>query len=89
MFRIRWQRRALDELTDLWTQADSALRQAITAASHTIDQRLQADPNNEGESRSRGRRIGFVPPLAVIFRVEADGQTVSVLQVRLLGRRGP
>jgi plasmid stabilization system protein ParE len=89
MFRVRWERRALDELTDLWTQADSVLRQAITAASHAVDQRLQADPNGEGESRARGRRITFVPPLAVIFRVEAAGQTVSVLQVRLLRRRGP
>jgi hypothetical protein len=88
MFRVRWERRALDELTDLWTQADSSLRQAITTASHIIDQRLRADPNDEGESRAKNRRIMFVPPLAAIFRVEADGQTVSVLQVRLFRRRG-
>jgi hypothetical protein len=83
MFRVRWERRALDELTDLWTQADSALRQDITAASHTIDRRLARDPLNEGESRPRGRRITFIPPLAVFFRVENDGQTVSVLHLRL------
>lgn len=89
MFRVRWGRRALDELTNLWTQADSATRRAITSASYTVDQRLRHSPQQEGESRSRGRRITFVPPLAVIFRLEADGQTVSVLQVRLYRRRGP
>lgn len=89
MFRVRWERRALDELTDLWTQADSATRQALTAASHTIDRRLARDPLNEGESRPRGRRIAFFPPLAVLFRVENDGQTVSVLHLRLFHRAKP
>jgi plasmid stabilization system protein ParE len=87
MFRVRWERRALDNLADLWTQADSVARQAITKASHTIEQRLRQNPHQEGESRSKGRRITFELPLAVIFRVEADGQTVSVLHVRLVRRR--
>jgi len=88
MFRVRWERRALDELANLWSQADPASRQAITTASHAVDQHLQRDPNQEGESRFQGRRITFVAPLAVVFRVEPDGQTVSVLQVRLFRRRG-
>ncbi|HYT88845.1 MAG TPA: hypothetical protein VEL76_09065 [Gemmataceae bacterium] len=88
MFRVRWSRRALNVLAAIWTQADSEGRRAITAASHTIDQRLGADPHNEGESRPRGRRITFVPPLAVVFRIEADGQTVSVLYIRQFRRRG-
>ena len=87
MFRVRWERRALDELTTLWTKADSAQRQVLTAASHTVDKRLRHNPFGEGESRSLGRRILFVPPLAVIFRIEADGQTVSVLQVRMFRQR--
>jgi plasmid stabilization system protein ParE len=87
MFRVRRERRALDELTRLSTQADSATRQAVTSASHAIDQRLRQNPQQEGESRPRGRRIAFMPPLAVVFRVERDGQTVSVLQIRLFRRR--
>ena len=87
MFRVEWLQSALDELTRLWTQADATLRQALTAASHAIDQRLQSDPLQEGESRFRGRRITFVPPLAVTFRVEADGQTVTVVEIRLFRRR--
>jgi hypothetical protein len=88
MFRVRWERRARDGLTTLWTQADSAQRQAITVASHVLDQRLQRHAHVEGESRSKGRRITFVAPLAAVFRIEPDGQTVSVLQVRMFRQRG-
>jgi len=88
MFRVEWLQVALDELTDLWTQADSTQRQAITMASHAIEQRLMRDPANEGESRSGGRRITFIPPLAFRFQIEADSLTVTVLHVRLFGRRG-
>ncbi len=87
MFRVEWLQSALDELAILWTQADATLRQAITAASHTLEQRLRTDPANEGESRPGGRRITFVSPLAVRFQIEADGQTVTVLQVQLFRRR--
>ncbi len=88
MYRVRWERRALDELADQWVGAHSSERQAITAAVHKIDERLRADAASEGESRAEGRRIVFEPPLAVTFRVEADGRTVSVLQVRLYRRKG-
>lgn len=87
MFRVDWLEVALDELAALWTQSDSVQRQAITAASHAIEQRLARDPNNEGESRPGGRRITFSAPLAVRFQVEPDGQTVTVLQVRMFRRR--
>jgi hypothetical protein len=87
MYRVRWERRALDELTDHWIQADSLQRRATTAAVHRIDKRLQADAPDEGESRAQGRRIVFEPPLAVTFRIEPDGRTVSVLQARFFRRR--
>ena len=88
MFWVRWEQHALNELAHFWTEGDSGLRQAITAATQIIDKRLKQNPYPEGESRSRGRRITFCPTLAVIFRVEADGRTVSVLQIRLFKRRG-
>ena len=40
-------------------------------------------------SRSKQRRITFAPPLAVTFRIEDDGKTVSVLRIRLFRRRKP
>jgi hypothetical protein len=83
MFLVEWLQTALDELADIWNRADSALRQAITAASHDLEQRLQNDAAHEGESRAGSERFVFVPPPGVTFRVEPDGQTVTVLHVRV------
>ena len=87
VFQVEWLQSAQDELADAWVQADSTRRQAITAASHVVEQRLRTAPLNEGESRSRGRRFTFVPPLAVTFRVDTRGQTVTVVQVRMYRKR--
>jgi hypothetical protein len=89
MFRIEWLQSALDELARIWMRANSAERQAITAASDEIEQHLQRSAPSEGESRPGGRRIMFAAPLAVTFRIEDDGRTVTVLQVRMFRRRRP
>lgn len=81
MFTVRWKPSARDELTDLWVNADSALRRAITQASDRIDRRLAADPLNTGESRPNGRRIYFHSPLGVLFRVYPNRSLVWVLAV--------
>lgn len=70
---------AEQELADIWLQATD--RDAVTRASNTIDRLLAIDPLNEGESRSRGRRILFVPPLGVIFAVREDDRCVDILNV--------
>lgn len=88
MFRVDWLQSALDELANIWTGADSPQRQAITAASHGIDQRLRSDPEEEGESRPGGRRVTFVPPLTITFQVEANEPVVTVIHVRMFRRRG-
>jgi hypothetical protein len=44
MFRVEWLREAVGELAELWIEADSPFRQAITEATHALDQELQADP---------------------------------------------
>jgi hypothetical protein len=89
MFRVAWLQSALDELADLWTRATSAERQAVTAAVHVVEQRLRTDPAAEGESRPKGRRFTFVPPVAVTFRVNPDENTVTVIHVRLYRRKMP
>jgi plasmid stabilization system protein ParE len=81
IFRVEWVQTALNQLTTIWMSADSAQRQAITAATHQIDQQLKANPYGPSESRPEGRRILFESPLGILFRIEADGKTVSVLQV--------
>jgi hypothetical protein len=81
MFRVRWKKSALAELTSLWMGADSERRQAITEAAHQIDQQLQLNPDKQGESRPDGRRIFFAPPLGVLFRIFSEQSVVRVLQV--------
>ncbi len=87
MFRVRWEETALNELAKAWVEADSATRQLITQATDEIDRRLKTDPLAEGESRSEGRRVFFVLPLGVTFRVEADRPIVSILRLWILPRR--
>lgn len=84
MFQVEWIQEALDDLVTFWMDADSTGRQQITSATDEIDARLSANPEAEGESRDENKRITFASPLAVVFRVEEDGKTVSVLQVRLI-----
>jgi hypothetical protein len=86
MRKVEWLQDVLDALAQLWMQSDSDLRQAITKACYAVEKRLAKDPENEGESRVDGRRITFEPPLAVVFRLEADGRTVTVVEVRLMRR---
>jgi hypothetical protein len=87
MHTVHWLQSALDELTDIWVQADSAVRYAITDASHQLESVLQKDPQNEGESRYGASRITFMPPLIATFQIEADGVSVTILQIRLLKKR--
>jgi ParE toxin of type II toxin-antitoxin system, parDE len=82
-YRVRWSKAALNTLASLWLQGDSSVRQAITDATRQIDNLLGADPLLNSESRTPRKRVLFVPPLGVIFRMEEDEKTVSVLKVWL------
>lgn len=78
-FDVLWLPDAEQELAAIWTQApDKAI---ITQAANQIDGLLQRNAPSEGESRSGGRRILFVIPLGVIFRVIPDNKTVQVSRV--------
>jgi hypothetical protein len=87
MFHVEWLETALDDLANLWTQADSNQRQGITSATHLLEQRLSSDPMRDSESRAEGHRITFVPPLAIRFQIDNERNSVTVLHVRLFGRR--
>ena len=79
----------LAELGRLWLQARPSMRPNITAAFGRINQRLQADPIGQSESRPGGRRIRFEAPLGIYFRIEPDGQTITVLRVWQFRSRTP
>jgi hypothetical protein len=87
MYQVVWLQTALDELTMIWTQADSTQRQTITTAANKIDQLLDTDPNNQGESRDRGRRFLYIPPLGLTFEVHRQQSTVRVLHVWFVRQR--
>jgi plasmid stabilization system protein ParE len=80
-YRIVWLQSALDELTEIWTQAPSQLRKTITKASHAIDTQLVVNPEQRGESRPKGRRVDFFPPLGVCYRVDVQDGIVAVVHV--------
>lgn len=83
--RVRWERIALAGLADAWLAARSPERRRIVAAAAEIDRQLATTADTSGESRPGGRRVMFVPPLGVLFRVTSD--TVSVLRVWPLRQR--
>jgi hypothetical protein len=81
MFRVEWLREAVGELAELWIEADSPFRRAITEATHALDQELQADPFRASESREGEVRISFSDPLAILFEVDPHQKIVWILHV--------
>jgi hypothetical protein len=80
-FSMWWSRRALNALTEIWLERPGE-RGEINQATSTVDQVLSIDPQNQGESRDKGRRVLFVTPLIVFYRVEIEDRVVRVLDVR-------
>lgn len=79
-FKVRWTRRARNQLADIWlTHYD---RGGVTAAAHRIDMLLARDPENQGESRPKNRRIIFESPLVAIYRINTVNNLVVVSNVR-------
>jgi plasmid stabilization system protein ParE len=79
-YRVRWAKAARAQLTTVWLNA--ADRNAVTSASHRIDQILARNPHSAGESRDRGRRLLIVPPLMVVYRVIDAKHTVRVVSTK-------
>jgi hypothetical protein len=80
MFSIYRNQAALAPLTATWEQADSRLREAILHASRCVDEQLQSEPHEKGESREQGTRILFQAPLAVTFEVDQARKLVRILR---------
>ena len=87
MFRVDWLQGALDDLAGIWMQADSALRQDITAATEALDQELQADPFRNSEAREDEERVLFAYPLAAQIEIDLSARRVWVLHVWRFRRR--
>ena len=62
-------------------RVNSHRRAEVTRAAAELDRRLADYGPEEGESRPGGRRITFVKPVSIIFRVYEETKTVPVTQV--------
>lgn len=82
MYQVSWQPAAIQELADLWTRADTTVRQAINDAVEQVDDRLERNPSSFGESRGGNNRVGFAFPLVVMFTISSEKSTVYVAHVR-------
>jgi hypothetical protein len=81
-FVVRWSRRALDAVTEMWMAQSGDERTAITQATATVDRLLQLNPAEQGESRSdASRRVLFAPPLVVTFSIAEEQRIDRVLNV--------
>jgi len=78
-YTVRWLPAAEEELAGLWL--DAANRAEITRAAHALDERLQLEPEQIGESRTGALRIHFEGPLGVLFRPRSDVRLVEVVHV--------
>ncbi len=75
-YTVHWLPNAEQELAAIWTAAPD--RDAVTQAAFSIDQRLEANAPDEGESRSDAVRVLLVAPLGVIFGV-VDGTSLVLV----------
>ena len=87
-YHLVWLQSALDELTEIWTNAPPPLRKGITKASHSIDTQLVVNPEEKGESRPEGRRVEFFAPLGVTYRVDVQDRMVVIVHVWCFRQHG-
>ncbi len=79
-FAVVWMEMALDELAQIWIDADD--KRDVTQAGNRIDLELAIDPDAKGEPDQVGVRVLSVPPLEVAFVVLRDDRLVRVTYVK-------
>ena len=86
MYTLTWSTRALDLLVELYVALPLEEQRRLAAAVDAFNNRLKAQPLDEGESRGNGLRIAFTAGLAIRFRVNEVQRTVRVTYVKRYGR---
>ena len=86
-YDVVWDVQAFRKLEQIWDQADD-LGPAVDAFDE-IERRLADDPEHQGESRPRGRRVLIIAPLGVLFRAQPRLKEVYVLDVWSFNQRRP
>ena len=85
-YTVVWSRRAYSALAEIWLDRPGE-RDEIRRSSDSVDQLLSDSPLEQGESRDQDRRVLFLPPLVIIFRVDENSRVVRVLNIREMRRR--
>ena len=78
-YTVLWMPIAEEQLAAIWASASD--RDAVTRASHVIDQALRSHPEEAGESRVADVRVLFETPLGALFTVSPEDRAVRVLSV--------
>lgn len=76
-YEVEWSQRAINQLAEIWGRSTD--REAVTIASHALDQVLGRDPEDIGESRPDDQRITFATPLGVLYEVDTRRRHVLVI----------
>jgi hypothetical protein len=78
-YSVDWTDDARDGLATIWLQSTD--RQAVTAASATIDRLLAQDPLGNSVPVSEGLYAIEVSPLAALFEIDDTTLSVTVVSV--------
>ena len=79
-YTAHWTNAALDELAEEYLAAPD--RNAVTAASHQLEQEVAADPHGRGIPRRGGPGyMAAEPPLCIEYEVIEADKTVRILHV--------
>jgi plasmid stabilization system protein ParE len=79
IYTVLWKQQAEDKLAEVWMA--SADRNAVSEAAAEVGRLLRSGPESQGESRYGSRRIVFIGPLAVGFRIDEEDRTVWILSI--------
>lgn len=82
MYRLDWLDTGFEQMADLIRDHPELLG-AFAAALRRLSRDLSGWPNEVGEARPAGRRIGFFGPLVVYYRVSEEERVARVISVHL------
>lgn len=82
-YTVSWQPAAEQQLAQIWNNASD--RGVVAAAADEIDRSLARNPHARSESRGGTKRIMFVFPLAIYFKVDDTKRQVAVYAVWRVG----
>jgi hypothetical protein len=84
-YRIAWDTEAYRALERIWDAFEDP--SPIARAVDAIHEMLSEDADQQGESRSRGRRVLIAPPLGIVIQAQARIGEVLVVRVWMIRSR--